>query len=360
MLHFNQITNLIAELLFKHECVILPEFGGFIARNLSSNFSKGSNLLYPQSKHILFNKNLIHNDGLLISALMQKNNTPIQDATKQIEDYKNYIESLLSVKKRFELNNIGLFYIDLDGLLRFEAKTDVNFLLDSFGFEPVIANELIPEPEKQLVVKQFEDRKLTIETIKTKEKSYAKIASLAVGLPITLAFLLFAAYSKPMKPILESSINPFYTPEKTYTPAAQKIKKAIFIKDIEKSELLVDANGYATFKLSEKGNILVAAINDSIAIADKTAIVKPTIVVNKNNSSYNKKYQIVVGCFGVEENANKLIKSLASKNINTGISGVNKNGLHVVSCGGYDNKEDATSQLLLIKNDFPSAWIMAK
>ena len=360
MLHFNQISHLIAELLFKHECVIVPEFGGFVARNYSSNFSRGSNVLYPQSKHILFNKNLIHNDGLLISALMQKNNTPIQDATKHIEDYKNYIQSLLSIKKRFELINIGMFYIDTEGFLRFEAKTDVNFLLESFGFEPVIANEIVIEPEKQLIVKQFEDRKITTEVAKTQKKSYTKIAAFAVGVPVTLAFLLFAAYSTPMKPILQSSFNPFFTPEKTYTPTLQKNKKALFIQDIEKQALIIDANGFATFKLSNNGNVLVASINDSIISTDKTTVVKPTFAALKNNSSYNEKYQVVIGCFGVEENANKLIKSLAAKNINTGISGVNKNGLHVVSCGGFNKKEDATTLLLSIKNNFPNAWVMAK
>jgi hypothetical protein len=360
MLHFNQITHLIAELLFKHDCVILPEFGGFVTRNFSSNFSKGNTVLYPQSKHVIFNKNLVHNDGLLISALMQKNNALIEDATKQIEDYKNYIQSLLSVKKRFELINIGLFYIDTEGFLRFEAKTDVNFLLDSFGFEPVIANEINIEPVKQIVVKQFDDRKINIETVKEQKISYAKIATLAVGLPIALAFLLFAAYSKPMKPILESSFNPFYTPEKTYTPASQKIKKAIFIEEIKKADLLADANGYATFKLSENGNVLVASVNDSIAMADKTAIVKPHTAATKHNLAFNKKYQIVVGCFGVEENARNLIKKLASKNITASISGINNKGLHVVSCASFDSKEEANTSLVSIKNEMPSAWIMAK
>ena len=157
MLHFNHITDLIAELLFKHDCVIVPDFGGFVARNYNSSFSKGSNLLFPQSKHILFNKNLIHNDGLLISALSQKKEMQITDATKQIEDYKEYIQSLLSAKKRFELTNIGLLYIDSENTLRFETKADVNFLLDSFGFEPVMANELLIEPEKQIKITQFED-----------------------------------------------------------------------------------------------------------------------------------------------------------------------------------------------------------
>lgn len=359
MLHYNQITNLIAELLFKHDCVIVPNFGGFVARSYHSNFNKGSNLLYPQSKHILFNKNLIHNDGLLVYALTQKNNMSVMDATKQLEDYKDYIQSLLSIKKRFELTNIGLLYIDAENTLRFEAKADVNFLLESFGLEPVIATELIVEPENPIIAKQFEDRKAIVETvIAPKKKSYAKIATLAVGLPITLAFLLFAAYSKPMKPLLESSINPFYTPEKTYIPNQFNNNKAVIIKDIEKPTLLVDANGYATFKLMENGNVLVASINDSVIKIDKTGVVKPVYI--SSSKSIDGKYQVVVGCFGVEENAYKLVKELQAKKMNAGISGVNNKGLHVVSCGGFDSKADAANLLSSIRTDFPNAWVMAK
>lgn len=339
MLHFNQITNLIAELLFKHDCVIVPDFGGFVARNYSSNFNKGSNVLYPQSKHILFNKNLIHNDGLLISALMQKNNLTISDSSKQIEDYKNYIQSLLSAKKRFELDNIGLLYIDTENTLRFEPKIDVNFLLDSFGFEPIIANELVIEPEKTILVSQFEDRKIITESFKSKRKSYSKVITVAFGVPVTLAFLLFAAYSKPMKPLLQSSFNPFYTPEKTYTPNKKVNSNIFIINNTEKQPLLADANGYATFKLSENGSLLIASINDSISVTDKTSVVKSAHLLTKANPSFEGKYQVIVGCFGIEENANKLIKELSAKNINAAISGINNKGLHVVSCGGFDSKE---------------------
>lgn len=361
MLQYTQITQLVAELLFKHDCVIVPNFGGFVSRNYNSNFNKGSNILYPQSKQILFNKNLIHNDGLLVSALMQQNNSTSVDAAKAIEDYKDYIQSLLVAKKRFELNNIGLLYIDAENTLRFEPKSDVNFLLDAFGFEPVIANELIIEPEKQVVVKQFEDRKITIEQpVRVAKKSYAKIATLAIGVPVTLAFLLFAAYSKPMKPILQSSFNPFYTPEKTYLPSSFNSHKSIVIESIEKQSLLMDANGFANFKLTPNGNVLVASLNDSASVADKTNVVKPMLISSKSNNTFDGKYQVVMGCFGVEENANKLIAELKAKNIIAGISGVNNKGLHVVSCGGFNSRNEAATVLATIKSNFPNAWVMAK
>lgn len=359
MLQYTQITNLIAELLYKHDCVIVPNFGGFVARNYNSSFSKGNNLLYPQAKHVLFNKNLIHNDGLLVTALMEKVNLPYSDAEKQITDYKDYIQSLLSVKKRFELNNIGLLYVDAENSLRFEAKTDVNFLLESFGFEPVIANELVIEPEKPIFEKQFEDRKSVVVPAKRK-RSYAKIATLAVGIPLALSMLLLAALSKPMQPILHSSLNPFYSPEKTYTPTKETSHKAYFIKKAESAVLLADVNGFAPFTMTENGNVLIANLNDSVSRIDKTSVCKPIHTLNNNGINVTGKFQVVLGCFGVIENAYKLISELQAKQISAGISGTNAKGLHVVSCGGFNSKEEASTVLATVKSSYPNAWIMMK
>lgn len=360
MLQYTQITNLIAELLYKHDCVIVPNFGGFVAREYSSSFSRGNNLLYPQAKHLLFNKNLVHNDGLLISALMEKGNIPYTEAEKQISDYKDYIQSLLSAKKRFELQNIGLLYMDTENSLRFEAKADVNFLLESFGFESVIANELIIEPEKPVFEKQFEDRKAVVVPEKRK-RSYAKIAALAIGLPIALTALLLAATSKPMQPLLQSSINPFYSPEKTYSPAKGIAHKAYFIEKAQSVTLLADAKGFAAFTITENGNVLMANLNDSVSRIDKTMVCKPVRSFSKTNElNLSGKYQVVLGCFGVLENANKLVNELQSKQITAGISGTNAKGLHVVSCGGFNTKEEATNTLATIKSAYPNAWIMMK
>ncbi len=356
MIQFYQITTIIAELLHKHDCVIIPDFGGFVARNFSSNFSKGNNLLYPQAKHVIFNKNLIHNDGLLISALMEKNHSSLLESTRKIEDYKDYVLSLLTIKKRFELTNIGLLYIDHENNLRFEAKVDVNFLLDSFGLGPIVANELFIEPQKQLVTSQFEDRRPVVELSVPRKKQYRKLVALALGLPVTMSFLLFAAYSKPMKPLLESSINPFYSPETTYSPKKQTHHKAIFINPVQQTSLLVDANGFASFKLSEYGNVLVASERNNFEVLT-THSVKHTIN-HTESSAYN--FQVVVGCFSIEENAQKLVKELKSQQLDGYISGLNKKGLHVVSCGKFNNKEKANSMLSAIRANYPNAWIMSK
>ena len=360
MLQYNQITQLISELLYKHDCVIVPNFGGFVARHQSAHFSKGNSLLNPPTKQLLFNKNLVHQDGLLVSALMEKKVISFNDAVNEINDYKDYIQSLLVAKKRFELHNIGLLYIDDENSLRFEPKADINFLIEAFGFEPVLSNELLAiEVEKSPVTKQFEDRRAIVEASGKQKRSYAKIATLAIGLPATLAFLLLAAYSKPMKPLLQSSLNPFYTPEKIYTPNKDYQRKAFVINTVEKQPIIEDINGYSTFKLSETGNIIVASSNESDVKLDKTAVSK-YVSTEKHTTQFDGNYQVVVGCFGVVENANKLINTLQKNNLNAGISGTNAKGLHVVSCGGFNSKDEAAQLLSSVKASYPNAWIMRK
>lgn len=360
MLQYNYITQLISELLYKHDCVIVPNFGGFVARQEVAHFGKGNSLLHPPTKQLLFNKNLIHQDGLLVSALMESKGVSYVEASQQVNDYKDYIQSLLKAKKRFELDNIGLLYIDGENTLRFEPKVDVNFLIESFGFEPVVAKELSIEPVKPIFEKQFEDRRVVIDTppVFVRKKSYAKIAALAIAVPATFAFLLFAAYSKPMQPLLQSSFNPFYTPAKTYNPANSKYNKAFMIEEVKKTTLIEDANGYATFQLGEGAPVLVASSVITKEITETKANSKKSLPVNQKQFDGN--YQVVMGCFGSESNAERMVADLQKNNIKAGISGLNAKGLHVVSCGGFNSAEEAHQLLAVIKPNFPKAWVMSR
>ncbi|MBS1637666.1 MAG: SPOR domain-containing protein [Bacteroidetes bacterium] len=360
MLAYTHITKTIAELLYKHDCVIVPGFGGYVARRHSAVFSKSQSTLLPPAKTILFNKNLMHNDGLLASAMMEQQALTFDAANKQLEDYVSYCQAMLRAKNRLELKHLGLFYMDAEQTLRFEPETDVNFLIESFGLAPLAVHELAIEtvPESRMV---FEDRRIATETIPQpkRKRNYTRMATLAVGIPVALALVLFAATSKPLKPVMESSFNPFYSPEKTYTPV-KYVHAPLDMQTSEASPLLADANGYASFSLGN--HVIVANISDTITRTDKTAVkpVKAVHLASNNSSAFDGKYQVVVGCFGVEANAERLVHELRSKNITAGISGVNAKGLHVVSCGGFQTKDDASAMLNSIRASYPNAWVMAK
>ena len=55
----------IKDLLYRHECVILPNLGAFVARHTPSNIDESNSIIHPPSKIISFNAGIKENDGLL-------------------------------------------------------------------------------------------------------------------------------------------------------------------------------------------------------------------------------------------------------------------------------------------------------
>ena len=60
----------ISYLLKFHECVIIPEFGGFVSNYKPAQFDSIRNTFIPPGKEIIFNSKINKNDGLLINYLV--------------------------------------------------------------------------------------------------------------------------------------------------------------------------------------------------------------------------------------------------------------------------------------------------
>ena len=63
--HLKKIDQHIFELLFQHDCVILSDFGGFVANYVSAKVDENTRRIFPPAKTVIFNKYLTNNDGLL-------------------------------------------------------------------------------------------------------------------------------------------------------------------------------------------------------------------------------------------------------------------------------------------------------
>ena len=60
-----KIDVYISDLLYSYDCVVIPDFGGFVANYASAKVQAVQHKITPPSKKISFNKNLRTNDGLL-------------------------------------------------------------------------------------------------------------------------------------------------------------------------------------------------------------------------------------------------------------------------------------------------------
>ena len=95
-------------MLFEHDCVIIPDFGGFVANYLPAHLDESTNRIYPPSKHLLFNKNLINNDGLLAHRISADEDVSYDIALEKLSNYSKQLKSALINDKRYELPGIGL------------------------------------------------------------------------------------------------------------------------------------------------------------------------------------------------------------------------------------------------------------
>ena len=344
----------ISNLLSEHDCVIIPGFGGFVARPVSAQFSKTGNMLLPPGKSLVFNKNLSNNDGLLAAYIMEKESLSYKDAITKIEHLISGCKNTLENSKRLELDNTGLLYYNSENNLLFEPSLHKSHEINSFGLVAVTAVKLAKETEDEpiTIAKDFAYR--TLETKSGGNKTLMRI-SVAVSSVLLFAFLiLLSAKQLPINHAI-ASLNPFTSKESSYKPLTYNLGKLLVANH---KNMANEVKFNTSFKLSENSSKVFTVATDTVN-SDKTSVSKPSNIIT-GNRLYNGPFQIVVGCFAVEGNAHKLINQLKEKNIEAGISGQNARGLYIVSVAGFTSENLARTKLDQVKQNFPSAWIMVR
>jgi nucleoid DNA-binding protein len=129
------ITAFIRELLFNHDCVIVPGFGGFIGNYTPARIDKSTSTFYPPVKQISFNRNLNHNDGLLVGRVSGFSKVSYGDARNIVEEFVAGLNKKLERGEKVVFDNIGSFINNQEGNIQFEPDRNVNYHLDSYGLE---------------------------------------------------------------------------------------------------------------------------------------------------------------------------------------------------------------------------------
>ncbi|MBE3086809.1 MAG: SPOR domain-containing protein [Bacteroidetes bacterium] len=129
------ITAFIRELLFGHDCVIVPGFGGFIGNYTPAHIDKSTGTFYPPVKQISFNRNLNHNDGLLVGRISGSSSINYGDARNLVEEFVGELRRKLERGEKVVFDNIGSFVNNQEGNVQFEPDRNANYHLDSYGLE---------------------------------------------------------------------------------------------------------------------------------------------------------------------------------------------------------------------------------
>ena len=194
-LSFEQLTE---QLLNRYECVILPDFGGFIVRDSPCNFNASKDRIKPATKHIFFNPHLTANDGLLYNEIQTAKACTYTEAVEWyqsvVAEYKQVIEDAGSRK----FGELGTFFKGKENSFWFSPAPDINLSLESFGLMPVdirkvaqteevsatIVRTLQPEPVEALA-----DNKPIASTEPFRMNYKAWIAAATVALLVHFTYL---------------------------------------------------------------------------------------------------------------------------------------------------------------------------
>ncbi|NCC99326.1 MAG: hypothetical protein EOL95_06430 [Bacteroidia bacterium] len=120
----------IEDLLHKHDFVIIPGFGGFVATKECAY--EINDVLYPPKKSIGFNPNLLYNDGLLAHKYVAAERITYDEANIKIAESVKQINDLLEDFKHLNFGIIGTFHKTETGLA-FEPSEENPFMSSSFG-----------------------------------------------------------------------------------------------------------------------------------------------------------------------------------------------------------------------------------
>ena len=308
----------ITDLLYRYECVILPNFGAFITQTESARVHETTHAFYPPRKVVSFNAQLQKSDGLLVNHIASVEKTSYYAASSKVEGFVREIGFQLDENSSIQFENIGEFSKTEEGKLLFEPSYHVNYLASSFGLETFTSTSIVRAVVAEHIVettqKPVEEKPVVTLVPETKAQrpylKYAAIGLLALGVS---GFLGLNYYSNQVE------AHNLVEQEKADAQLESQIQEATFFIDTPSQPV--------------------------------------TLTIEKPQGNYH----IVAGAFRVEENADKKVSQLEDKGFKARRIGQNKYGLHQVVYESYVNREDALAALRNVKRtQNKSAWLLVQ
>ncbi len=322
------VKAIIRELLFNHDCVIIPGFGGFIANFYPAGIDKETGIFNPPVRKISFNRNLNHNDGLLISKISVVGGLNYGDARNIAEDFARNLSSRILRGEKVRIDHLGTFTSNYENSIQFEPDPDVNYYLDSYGLDPF----------QYLPAGDYDVRKRVVRRNDfgpVRHSSARKnIWRAAVIVPL-LALLVAIPFKTDLLRIKTeaANLNPLVTAE------FENNKKAV--------------DEAAAYKVPDSAFVASQPDTTPAVPAPVPADIKPAPPVVPAEKHF---YGIITGSFKSEENALSQVKMLRTEGFDPEISQASTGFYRVIAMKCPD-LETAKTKADSISGKFPGTWI---
>ncbi|WP_028908777.1 SPOR domain-containing protein [Prevotella sp. AGR2160] len=154
MIHIDRHIEI---LLLNNDCVIVPDFGGFMAHHVDARYDESDGSFIPPLRTIGFNPQLTMNDSLLAQSYVEAYDISYPEAVARIDEEVRELRQHLDNEGRYELNDIGVLSRDEEGHIVFEPceaglLTPSLYGLGNFEMKPLAALRAEQETESAPVI----------------------------------------------------------------------------------------------------------------------------------------------------------------------------------------------------------------
>ena len=336
-----ELAQHIEALLLENDCVIVPNFGGFVAHYAPATYVKEENLFLPPTRIIGFNSQLKLNDGVLVQSYMSAHDTSFADATRMVEKEVNAFVEILHEEGKADLENVGEIRYNIYGNYEFtpydhKITTPSLYGLDSFEMRELSA---LQRKERILVPASLTKEKKTYEISISRTLLRNAAAMIAV-------IVMFFAFSTPVENTYVEKNNyaqllpaelfeqiekqsVAVTPVYVKNDAAQQAKK---LSASSASTKTSSAKKHTTDKAKTSKPIAVREVK---VVKQETAAPAPAV---KSQESANHPFHIIVAGGISLKDAEVIANQLKSKGF-ADAKALNTDGKVRVSISSFNNRD---------------------
>lgn len=370
-----ELSRHIEMLLLENDCVVVPDFGGFIAHYQPARYVEEEGIFLPPLRTVGFNPQLTMNDGMLTQSYMQAYHTDFPDAVRKIAAKVEEIHEKLYNEGRITLPGVGDLYYNIRGEYEFHPQEGGILSPSLYGLDS-LKMPLLAEMEEEAVSTIVVEEELTIcLPVQPKKEIRLNPHWLSNAVAVAVAAVLFFFLSVPVENTYVEQGNyaslgtdclfdairsqsvatnlmdipaPEVPKQKAIKPVAVKVEKVLPAKEIQPKApetLVVKTTG---------SKAPVAKVVTPKAEPVKEAPKKVPKPALKN------KYRIIVSSLPTASDAQKMVKKYHQQGY-TEASVVEGNGRFRIALYSYSDKNAAYQKMESLKKEaaFKSAWMLS-
>lgn len=344
-LESNFLLNALPLLLHDHDCLVIPELGGFVAHPVPAQFDGEKGEWIPPGRNVAFNPKLTVRDGLLEQEIRRSTGCTNDAARALIDRDVQSLKEALAAEGQIELGGLGRLYAAEDGRLGFapEARLSERYAAPGLSRIPWFDKEA--QPVEDVPHPATEDTPTVVTPLASTDEGQE-----TAGMPLRWAAVL-------LLPLLVGGAlwwngqpgTAFNLIDGLSSPKPAEFLPRIEGEDIRFPELTVDAP------------LPFVSENAPAVEPDRAAdTAEPTMPVPRPQpTSSGCSHHVIAGTFGEAPRAAELARRFEALGYSSAIL-PGPNGMQRVSAGCFDNADDAArfKSAIQAHHGFEQAWVL--